>query len=102
MGASSSIDVGYIASLSRIELDPADKERLQHDMEAIIGYIEQLSELNVDGIEPTAHAVPMTNVWREDRAGAPFDRDAMLKNAPATIDEELLKVPQVLPGEGMA
>ena len=102
MGASSSIDVGYIASLSRIELDPADKERLQHDMEAIIGYIEQLSELNVDGIEPTAHAVPMTNVWREDRAGTPFDRDAMLKNAPATSDEELLKVPQVLPGEGMA
>ncbi len=102
MGANSSIDVGYIAGLARIELDPADKERLQHDMEAIIGYIEQLSELNVDGIEPTAHAVPMTNVWREDRAGMPLGREAMLANAPATIDGELLKVPQVLPGEGMA
>ncbi len=102
MGANNSIDVGYIAGLARIELDPADKERLQHDMEAIIGYIEQLSELNVDGIEPTAHAVPMTNVWREDCAGVQFTRDAMLANAPATIDEEQLKVPQVLPGEGMA
>ena len=102
MGASSSIDVGYIAGLARIELDPADKERLQHDMEAIVGYIEQLRELNVDGIEPTAHAVPMTNVWREDRAGAPLGREAMLANAPATVDGEQLKVPQVLPGEGMA
>ncbi len=97
------MDVGYVAALARIELPAADIVRLQHDMEAILGYIEQLKELDVTGIEPTAHAVPMTNVWREDAAGTPFPREVMLSNAPATVaDNELIKVPSVLPGDGMA
>lgn len=97
------MDVGYVATLARIELPAADKARLQHDMEAILGYIEQLKELDVTGIEPTAHAVPMTNVLREDCAGTPFRREDMLANAPATVaDDEQIKVPSVLPGDGMA
>lgn len=96
------IDVGYVAELARLELDDAEKARFQKDMESILGYIEQLNELDVAGIEPTAHAAPMTNVWREDKAGKTYPRDKMLENAPATVDEELIKVPQVLPGEEMS
>jgi aspartyl-tRNA(Asn)/glutamyl-tRNA(Gln) amidotransferase subunit C len=96
------IDVAYVAELARLELDSSEKERFQKDMESILGYIEQLNELDVTGIEPTAHAAPMTNVWREDKAGETFPRDKMLGNAPATVDEELVKVPQVLPGEEMS
>lgn len=96
-----SIDVGYVAALARLEIASEARERLQHDMEAIVDYIELLSELDVDGIEPTAHAVELTNVGREDVAGQPFDREAMLKNAPALLNDELIRVPQVLPGEGM-
>jgi len=46
--------------------------------------------------------VPRSNVLRDDRAGTSFAREAMLANAPATIDNELIKVPQVLPGEEMS
>ncbi len=102
MGDQGRIDVGYVAGLARIDIDPESKERLQHDMEKIVAYIEQLEELDVEAIEPTAHAVPLTNVWREDIAAESYPRDVMLANAPATIDDEEIKVPQVLPGEGMS
>lgn len=97
------VDVDYVAKLARLEL-PADvvvRENLQHDLQAVVQYIELLKELNVDGIEPTAHAVASTNVDREDVAGELFDRDLLLQNAPARINGDLVKVSQVLPGEGM-
>ena len=102
METNNSFDVTYVAELARIELNDADKAKLQQDMQAIVGYIEQLNEVDVSGIEPTAHAVTLTNVTREDRAGKSVPRETMLANAPATVDDELIKVPQVLPGEGMA
>jgi len=71
-------------------------------MEQIVGYVEMLAELDVSGIEPTAHAVARTNVLRDDVPAEPFPRDAMLANAPDLIEGELVKVPQVLPGEGIA
>jgi aspartyl-tRNA(Asn)/glutamyl-tRNA(Gln) amidotransferase subunit C len=102
MSDNSHIDVGYVASLARLEIDPEKKVKLQKDMEEILAYIEQLEELDVSGIEPTAHAALLTNVVREDVAGESFPRDVMLANAPAEVDEELIKVAQVLPGEGMS
>lgn len=103
METNNSFDVTYVAELARIELNDADKAKLQQDMQAIVGYIEQLNEVDVTGIEPTAHAVTLTNVTREDCAGQSVPRETMLANAPATVDDdELIKVPQVLPGEGMA
>lgn len=96
------IDVAKVASLARLKLNPELMERLQTEMEAIIGYVEMLSELNVDNIEPTAHTVERINVVRDDVVKEPFPRDVMLANAPETIQGELIKVPQVLPGEGSA
>ena len=97
------IDVGYVSGLARLELGPEEKRRFQSDMESILEYIQQLNELDVSGIEPTAHAAPLTNIWREDVPGATFPRETMLKNAPATVEGgELVKVPQVLPGEEMS
>ena len=55
-----------------------------------------------NNIEPTAHAVARTNVLRDDVPSDPFPREAMLANAPDLIEGELVKVPQVLPGEGIA
>ena len=96
------IDVAYVAGLARLEINPEDQARLQKDMDGILAYIEQLEELDVSDIEPTAHATLLTNVVREDVAGESFPRETMLANAPANVDEELLKVGQVLPGEGMS
>ena len=102
MSDNGQIDVGYVAGLARLELDPETKVKLQKDMEGILAYIEQLEELDVSGIEPTAHATLLTNVVREDVAGESFPRETMLANAPAEIDDKLIKVAQVLPGEGMS
>jgi len=102
MSDNGQIDVGYVAGLARLELDPETKVKLQKDMEGILAYIEQLEELDVSGIEPTAHAALLTNVIRDDVAGESFPRETMLANAPAEVDEELIKVGQVLPGEGMS
>ena len=101
-GGENSFDAAKVALLARLELSPEALNKLQGEMEAIVGYVDQLSELNVDGIEPTAHAIPRNNVLRDDVAEIDFTRDAMLSNAPATIDGELVRMPQVLPGEGMA
>ena len=103
MAASSKgIDVAHIANLARLQLSPEAAGKLAREMESIVGYVEMLSELDVSGIEPTAHAVPRSNVIRDDAAGEPFPREAMLANAPATFDQELVRVPQVLADEGMA
>ena len=93
------IDVSQVAALARLEIPAGQTEKLQAEMEAIVGYVEMLSELDVDGIEPTAHAVDRVNVMREDVATQPRSRQDMLANAPATVDGELVHVPRMLPGE---
>ncbi len=95
------IDVRYVAELARLDITPEEGEKLQRDLAAIVDYIAELNEVDVTGVEPTAHTLEVTNVWREDVAGTPFGREAMLANAPATVHGETIKVPQVLPGEGM-
>ena len=86
---SAGMDVRKVAELAHLDLNDALADRLQ-------------SELDVTGIEPTAHAVERVNVLAEDQSSAPFKREVMLANAPETINGELVKVPQVLPGEGTA
>ena len=96
MNKENKFDVHKIAGLARLELTDAEEAVLQKDLQNIVGYIDQMSELNVAEIEPTAHAVPLVNVYRDDCAGESFDRNVMLKNAPSLIDEELIKVHQVV------
>ncbi len=96
---SEGIDIEYIAQLARLDI-PAEKlPALRKDMENIVGYIAELGELDVSGVEPTAHAVPLANVWREDVVKPSFDRDKMLANAPSLYNGEMVKLPKVLPGD---
>ena len=89
-------DVESIADLARLELTDVEKNSLGAEMEGIVAYVDMLSELNVDDIEPTAHATPLTNVLRNDLAVDPFPRDSFIANAPDSIDDELIKVPKVI------
>ena len=98
---SNAIDVKYVAELARIDLAENSIEKLQNNMQNIVGYIEQLSELDVSNIEPTFHAVQLRNVVRSDKVEPSYPRETMLANAPAVLNGEMIKVPQVLPGEGM-
>lgn len=98
MSEENKFDVAKVAQLARLDLQAEEEEHLHKEMESIVGYINMLSELDVDGVEPTAHAVPLTNVCRDDVEEASFPRDAMLANAPDIADDELIKVHQVVDG----
>ncbi len=96
------IDIKYVAELARLDLSDEQATKLQGELENIVGYIAELGELDISGVEPTAHAAALSNVWREDQVKPSFPRETMLKNAPGLIEDgTLLKVPQVLPGDGV-
>ena len=71
MSETPQIDIDYVANLARIEVTDADKARLGGQLkEDILGHFEKLNAVDVDGVEPMAHARPVYNVWREgDAAG---------------------------------
>jgi aspartyl-tRNA(Asn)/glutamyl-tRNA(Gln) amidotransferase subunit C len=59
-------DVHHLAQLSSLALDDAEIDALQIDIGNILGYVEQLSQLNTDGVEPTYQVTDLENVWRDD------------------------------------
>ncbi len=91
--------VRHVAMLSRLALDEATMERLTPQLESILEYVDQLSRLDVSGVEPLAHAAPLHNVLREDVAEAPLPLDKVLQNAPRT-DGTFFQVPKILGGDG--
>jgi aspartyl-tRNA(Asn)/glutamyl-tRNA(Gln) amidotransferase subunit C len=90
------IDVRYVADLARISLSDAEARQFGAELDAILEYVAQLNELEVDGIEPTAHAAPRVNVMRDDVVTPSLDHDVVIANAPAEIDDAYIRVPVVL------
>jgi aspartyl-tRNA(Asn)/glutamyl-tRNA(Gln) amidotransferase subunit C len=88
-------DVEYVAALAQLSPDAGTKERLVKEMGEILAYMDKLNELDTDGIEPTMHAIPMTNVFREDAAAPALEREEALANAPKS-DGEYFLVPRIL------
>lgn len=82
--------VQYLESLGRLELSPEDEERTQKDLSDILGYIDQLSELDTEGVEPLSHVTGVANIMREDKIANEDMRDAVLSNAPETKDGTIL------------
>jgi len=79
----SDFNIHYVSRLARIELSPEEQQRLGHQLTAILGYVAKLKEVNVEGVEPTAHAFPLENVMRPDIPGEPLAHADALRNAPA-------------------
>ncbi len=94
-----SIEVRYAADLARIDLTDAEAERFGRELNAIVEYMQLLAEVDVEGVEPTAHAIPLANVMREDRAGDCLPRAEALANAPEVLEGEYIRVPVVIEGE---
>lgn len=88
-------EVEHVAKLARLALDDAEIVTLTSQMDAILDYVDKLNELDTTGIEPTAHAVPMDNAFRDDRVAASIGIDRALANAPARA-EDCFKVPKVI------
>ena len=88
-------DVEYVAALAQLSPDEETKDRLVREMGEILGYMDKLNELDTTGIEPTMHAIPITNVFRDDVVTPGLERDQALTNAPKS-DGEYFLVPRIL------
>jgi len=80
--AAAEINVKYVAHLARLALSPDEEVKLGAQLGNILGYIEKLSELDVTGVEPTAHAMPLVNVTRADEVRPSLPHEDALRNAP--------------------
>ena len=88
-------EVEHVAGLARLTLDESEMVAMTEQMDAILSYVDKLSELETDAIEPTAHAVPMDNAFRDDRETPSIGTEAAMTNAPATAEGCFL-VPKVI------
>ena len=87
--------VRRIAHLARIAVEDGEVEHLRGEINAILAFVEQLSEVNVDGVEPMTSVMPMVMKKRHDVVSDGDDVDAVLHNAPAT-DHKYFLVPKVV------
>jgi aspartyl-tRNA(Asn)/glutamyl-tRNA(Gln) amidotransferase subunit C len=88
-------DVQYVAHLARIALTPDERQKFGAQLAGILGYVEKLNQLDVSGIEPTAHAVPLVNVFRPDEVHPSLPTAEALRNAPASANG-LFMVPKIV------
>jgi len=92
----SHIDVRYVADLARLELTDEEVEKFQGELESVLTYVDTLSRLDLSDIEPTAHANPQANVWREDGASESMCRDDVIRNAPDSAEGKYIRVPPII------
>jgi len=90
--------VRHVAKLARIRVPDAEAERLGGELTAILGHVAKLSAIDVNGVDPMAHPLPLVNRLGADEPVAPMPVDELLKNAPAR-EGRFLAVPKVL-GDG--
>ena len=90
-------EVRKVALLSRLELDEAELEKQGRHLNELLAQFEKLQALDVTGIEPTSHSIPVFNVFREDVIQPSLPREAVLKNAPESRDGCFI-VPRIVEG----
>ena len=89
-------DVQHLAQLSSLQLSDNELDGLQEDLGNILQYVQQLSELDTAGVEPTYQVTDLENVWRDDKViDDQISREQLLRLAPDAADNQV-KVPRVL------
>lgn len=89
------LNIDHIAKLARLELSAEEKATFSQQLGDVLHHIEQLSQVDVTGVEPMAHATPVFNVWQDDVARPGLAVDQALRNAPAQRDN-MIVVPKVV------
>lgn len=89
------IDVNYVANLARIHLTEEETSLFQGQMEQIVEYVKKIGELDLSGVEAASHTYPVFNVYRADEVKPGLDRESVLKNAPASNEEQFV-VPKIV------
>ena len=88
-------DVEQVSNLARLTFSEQEKQDFAEKLNAIVGYVEKLNEVNVEGVEPTYHVLPLLNVLREDITQPSLERDKVLANA-ADPQQGYFKVPKIM------
>ena len=91
------LDVGYISELARLELTEDEKSLFQAQLDNIVGYMDKINSVNVDGVEPMMHGMTLVNVMREDEIQPSMEREEALANAPKRVGDEFL-LPKIVDG----
>ncbi len=89
------MDIEKVARLARIQLTEEEKRTFGNQLEQILTYMEQLNRLDTTGVEPTSHAIPVVNVFREDEVRPSTPREKILKTSPDQEDGHF-KVPRII------
>lgn len=84
-----------LSDLSRLYIEPSERESLKHDLQRMIAFVEKLKEVDTEGIEPLLHMSASTDVLRDDVVSGSISRSEGLKNAPDT-DGVYFRVPKVI------
>ncbi len=95
MSAPADLNIDRIAQLARIALTPEEKEKFSAQLADVLTNIEKLRQVDVTGVEPTAHAFPVYNVWADDVAKPGLSVEDVLRNAPDKRDN-MIVVPKVV------
>jgi aspartyl-tRNA(Asn)/glutamyl-tRNA(Gln) amidotransferase subunit C len=88
-------EVAHLARLSRLALGEEELDHLAPQLDQIISAVARVQEVTAEGIPPTSHALPITNVYRADEIVPCLPRDVVLSQAPA-VEQERFKVPRIL------
>jgi len=89
-------ELSKLTKLCRIKCTEEEEKKLLNSLKKIVGYIEQLKEIDTEGVAPCNHVLEtMTNVMREDEVGEIISRDVFLENAPAHVGG-MIRVPPVI------
>ena len=89
------IDIDYTARLARLALSDEEKVKFSAQLDSVLGYVEKLEELDTEGVVPTAHPFPASNVWQDDVAGEALPVAETLRNAPDSRNN-MIVVPKVV------
>jgi aspartyl-tRNA(Asn)/glutamyl-tRNA(Gln) amidotransferase subunit C len=88
-------EIAHLAMLSRLALTDEELDRFAGQLDVIISSVARVQEVAAAGIPPTTHAVPLSNVYREDVLTECLDADTVLAQAPAA-EQGRFKVPRIL------
>jgi len=92
---SDQLDISHVAHLARLKLSEEEAQEFTPQLQTILSYIDTLNELDVAGVEPSAHAKPVFAAPRADEPGTSFDVSSLEQNAPAFAQEQI-RVPRVV------
>jgi aspartyl-tRNA(Asn)/glutamyl-tRNA(Gln) amidotransferase subunit C len=88
-------NVAKVADLARLNLSEAELERYTEQLGAVLEHAEDVASLDLDGVPPTAHPLPLVNVLRDDVVVEGVDREEVLSQAPS-VEDRRFRVPAIL------